>query len=177
MAYLLTDFWPGATVDEYKASIAAVHPPGGLPRDGPTTPRPTTEASSSPPWESEEQSDRFVQDKLLPSMAVEGGFSGQPEERAEGTSDGIRERARVTPVPAGAKRRLMGRIARESHAGEGGVFGEALLFTQRSGQSGLLLFVQSTYFPGERTRQVRFRCHAVAALSGSPRARALRLAA
>jgi hypothetical protein len=31
MAYLLTHFWPGATVDEYKASIAAVHPPGGLP--------------------------------------------------------------------------------------------------------------------------------------------------
>ena len=54
-------------------------------------------------------------------------------------------RTRVALVPGGAKRRLMGRIARESHAGEGGVFGEALLFTQRSGQSGLLLFVQSGY--------------------------------
>ena len=33
-------------------------------------------------WESKEQSDRFVQAKLLPSMPVEGGFTGQPEERA-----------------------------------------------------------------------------------------------
>jgi hypothetical protein len=32
-------------------------------------------------WESKEQSDRFVQDILLPSMPVEGGFTGQPEER------------------------------------------------------------------------------------------------
>jgi hypothetical protein len=43
-------------------------------------------------WDSKEQSDRFVQDTLLPSMPVEGGFSGQPEERAaEIVSDGIRE--------------------------------------------------------------------------------------
>lgn len=50
MAYLLTHFWPGATVDEYKASIAAVHPPGGLP-EGQTyhAAGPTGEASSSPP--------------------------------------------------------------------------------------------------------------------------------
>ena len=46
----------------------------------------------------------------------------------------------------------MGRIARESHAGEGGVFGEALLLTQRSGQSGLLLFVQSSYCAGAQRR-------------------------
>jgi len=32
-------------------------------------------------WESKGQADRFVQDKLLPSMPVEGGFAGQPEER------------------------------------------------------------------------------------------------
>ena len=38
MAYLLTHFWPGATVDQYEASIAAVHPPGGLPEGRPTTP-------------------------------------------------------------------------------------------------------------------------------------------
>jgi hypothetical protein len=25
--------------------------------------------------------DRFVQDKLIPSMPVEGGFAGKPEER------------------------------------------------------------------------------------------------
>ena len=28
-------------------------------------------------WESKEQSDRFVQDKLLPSVPVEGGFTGR----------------------------------------------------------------------------------------------------
>jgi hypothetical protein len=32
-------------------------------------------------WESKDHSDRFVSDTLLPSMPVEGGFTGQPEER------------------------------------------------------------------------------------------------
>ena len=31
MAYLLTHFWPGATEEHYRRTIAAVHPPGGLP--------------------------------------------------------------------------------------------------------------------------------------------------
>ena len=31
MAYLLTHFWPGGTEDQYNATIAVVHPPGGLP--------------------------------------------------------------------------------------------------------------------------------------------------
>ena len=94
MAYLLTHFWPGATMDEYEASIAAVHPPGGLPEGqtyhaaGPTDGGILIAAV----WESKEQSDRFVQDTLLPSMPVEGGFSGQPEERAaEIVSDGIHQ--------------------------------------------------------------------------------------
>jgi hypothetical protein len=30
---------------------------------------------------SKEDFDRFLQEKLLPSMPVEGGFSGQPEQR------------------------------------------------------------------------------------------------
>jgi hypothetical protein len=92
MAYLLTHFWPGATVDEYEATIAAVHPPGGLPEGQTYHAAGPTEGGIliAAVWESKEQSDRFVQDTLLPSMPVEGGFTGQPEERAaEIASDGI----------------------------------------------------------------------------------------
>jgi hypothetical protein len=32
-------------------------------------------------WDSKESADRFVNDVLLASMPVEGGFEGQPEER------------------------------------------------------------------------------------------------
>jgi hypothetical protein len=84
MAYLLTHFWPGATEGQYEATIAVVHPEEGLPDGqnyhaaGPTDGGILIAAV----WESKEDADRFVQDKLLPSMPVEGGFEGQPEERA-----------------------------------------------------------------------------------------------
>ncbi len=84
MAYLLSHFWPGATEDQYKATIAVVHPPEGLPDGqiyhaaGPTDGGILIAAV----WESKEDADRFVQEKLLPSMPVDGGFAGQPEERA-----------------------------------------------------------------------------------------------
>ena len=81
-------------MDEYEASIAAVHPPGGLPEGqtyhaaGPTDGGILIVAV----WESKEHSDSFVQDTLLPSMPVEGGFTGEPEERtAEIVSHGIHE--------------------------------------------------------------------------------------
>jgi hypothetical protein len=32
-------------------------------------------------WESKEHAERFLREKLMPSMPVEGGFEGQPEER------------------------------------------------------------------------------------------------
>jgi len=38
MAYLLSHFWPGATEDQYRATIAVVHPPDGLP-EGQTFPQ------------------------------------------------------------------------------------------------------------------------------------------
>ena len=84
MAYLLSHFWPGATEDQYQATIAVVHPPEGLPDGqiyhaaGPTEGGILIAAV----WESKDASDHFVQEKLLPSMPVEGGFEGQPEERA-----------------------------------------------------------------------------------------------
>lgn len=31
VAYLITHFWPGATIEQYDRTLAAVHPPGGLP--------------------------------------------------------------------------------------------------------------------------------------------------
>jgi hypothetical protein len=83
MAYLLTHFWPGATEDQYMATIAVVHPPEALPEGqiyhaaGPTDGGFLIAAV----WESKDASDRFVTETLLPSMPVEGGFSGQPEER------------------------------------------------------------------------------------------------
>ena len=83
MAYLLSHFWPGATEDQYMATIAVVHPPGGLPEGQIYHVAGVTDGGIliSAVWESKEHSDRFVTDKLLPSMPVEGGFSGQPEER------------------------------------------------------------------------------------------------
>jgi hypothetical protein len=83
MAYLITHFWPGATTEQYDATVAVVHPPGGLPEGqvyhaaGPTDDGILIAAV----WESKEQFDRFLRDKLMASMPIEGGFTGRPEER------------------------------------------------------------------------------------------------
>jgi len=84
MPYLLTHFWPGGTEEQYRASIAAVHPPGGLPEGqiyhaaGPTEGGFLIVAV----WDSKERSDRFVSDVLMAKMPIEGGFAGQPEGRS-----------------------------------------------------------------------------------------------
>jgi hypothetical protein len=83
MAYLITHFWPGATQDQYDATVAVVHPHDGLPEGqvyhaaGPTDGGFLIAAV----WESKDQFDRFVQDKLMASMPIDGGFAGGPEER------------------------------------------------------------------------------------------------
>ena len=83
MAYLMSHFWPGGTEEQYRASIAEVHPAGGLPDGqlyhaaGPTEGGILIAAV----WDSKESADRFMAEVLLPSMPVEGGFEGQPEER------------------------------------------------------------------------------------------------
>ena len=82
MTYLLTHLWPGGTEEQYRASIAAVHPPDGLP-DGQIhhAAGPTEDGFLiSVVWDSKESCDRFVNDTLMPSMPVEGGFEGQPQE-------------------------------------------------------------------------------------------------
>jgi hypothetical protein len=83
MAYLITHFWPGATEDQYNTTVAAVHPPGGLPEGqvyhaaGPSDGGILITAV----WDSKEQYERFLHDKLMASMPIAGGFAGQPEER------------------------------------------------------------------------------------------------
>lgn len=83
MAYLLTHFWPGGTEEQYRAMIAVVHPPGGLPDGQLHHAAGETEGGYliSVVWDSQESSDRFVTDVLLPSLPVESGFEGRPDER------------------------------------------------------------------------------------------------
>jgi hypothetical protein len=84
MAYLLTHFWPGATDEQYRATIAVVHPPDGLPDGQAYHAAGPTEGGMliAAVWDSKEAADRFVSEVLLASMPVDGGFTGQPEERA-----------------------------------------------------------------------------------------------
>lgn len=83
MTYLITHFWPGATQEQYDATIAVAHPPSGLPDGqiyhaaGPTDGGFLIAAA----WESKDQFERFVQEKLVANMPIDGGFSGAPEER------------------------------------------------------------------------------------------------
>jgi hypothetical protein len=84
VAYLLTHFWPGGTVEQYRAMTAVVHPHDGLPDGqiyhaaGPTQ----GGFLIATVWDSKESSDRFVSGTLMASMPVQGGFEGQPDERA-----------------------------------------------------------------------------------------------
>jgi hypothetical protein len=84
MAFLLTHFWPGETEEQYRATIAVVHPPNGLPDGqiyhaaGPTQGGYLIAAV----WDSKDSANRFVSETLMASMPVEGGFQGRPDERA-----------------------------------------------------------------------------------------------
>ena len=87
MAYGVVPQFPGATKEQYDASIAAVHPSdGGLPEGqifhaaGP----------SADGWmiiavhESQESWERFRDETLMPAMnaGIEGGFTTPPQETA-----------------------------------------------------------------------------------------------
>lgn len=89
MAYLVTHFWPGATEDQYNATVAVVHPPGGLPEGQIHHAAGPTEGGYliSSLWESKDQCDRFVSEKLMASMPIEGGVEGRPEERTAEVSN------------------------------------------------------------------------------------------
>lgn len=89
MAYLMSHFWPGGTEDQYRATVAAVHPPGGLPEGQVYHAAGATEGGIliAAVWDSKESADRFMSETLLPAMPVEGGFAGQPEERVAEVSN------------------------------------------------------------------------------------------
>ena len=84
MSYLLTHFWPGGTKEQYRVTLAEVHPAGGLPEGqiyhaaGPTEGGFLIVAL----WDSKEHSDRFVSETLIAKMPTPGGLVGPPEERA-----------------------------------------------------------------------------------------------
>jgi hypothetical protein len=83
MSYLLTHFWPGGTEDQYRTTLAAVHPSDGLPAGQISHAAGPTEGGFliAVLWDSKESSDRFLSETLMPAMPVAGGFEGQPEER------------------------------------------------------------------------------------------------
>jgi hypothetical protein len=89
MAFLLTHFWPGGTEEQYRATLAAVHPANGLPDGQLYHAAGATEGGYliTVVWDSKESSDRFVSDVLVASMPVEGGFEGQPDERGAEVSN------------------------------------------------------------------------------------------
>ena len=83
MAYLITHFWPGGTEQQYQATLAAVHPPGGLPAGQRYHAAGPTEGGIliAAVWDSKADFDRFVSEKLMAGPPVEGGLVGPPEER------------------------------------------------------------------------------------------------
>jgi hypothetical protein len=87
MPYLLTHFWPGATEEQYRATLAAVHPGGALPPGQIYHAAADTGGGISivAVWNSKGDSDRFVQETLMPAMPVEGGVTGHPDERGGDT--------------------------------------------------------------------------------------------
>lgn len=87
MAYLMMHFWPGGTEDQYRKTIAVVHPDNGLPEGQTFHAAGPTEGGIliAAVWESKEHADRFVSDVLMASMPVEGGLTPPPDERVAET--------------------------------------------------------------------------------------------
>jgi hypothetical protein len=83
MAYLQTHFWRGGTEEQYQAMLTAVHPSKGLPEGQSSHVAGPTNGGYliSVVWDSREQSERFMNDTLLPALPVDRGFAGAPEER------------------------------------------------------------------------------------------------
>ena len=84
MAFGIIHFFPGGTKENYEASIAAVHPAGGLP-DGQVF---HAAGASAGGWtimavhESKQSWEKFRDDVLMPRMqaGIQGGFASPPQE-------------------------------------------------------------------------------------------------
>jgi hypothetical protein len=83
MAYLMTHFWRGGTEEQYRTMTSVVHPADGLPKGQVYHAAGPTEGGFliAVIWDSKKNADRFVNDVLLASLPVDGGFEGRPEER------------------------------------------------------------------------------------------------
>ena len=87
MAYAIIHRFKGGTKEQYEASLAAVHPKGGLPKGqiyhtaGPSVDGYWTIVAVH---ESRESWERFRDDILIPALkkGVKGGFTAPPEETA-----------------------------------------------------------------------------------------------
>lgn len=100
MAYAIIHQFSGGTQAQYEATVAVVHPDGGLPAGqtyhaaGPSADGWTVVAvhDSRASWE------RFRDDTLLPALAagIEGGFAAPPQE----TSFDVVSEATASPAQA-----------------------------------------------------------------------------
>lgn len=84
MAYLVTHFWPGATIEQYTTTIGVLWPPNGPPEGEIWHAAGATEGGVliAAVWESKEHLDRFLRNTVAPSMPVENGLTGEPEQRS-----------------------------------------------------------------------------------------------
>ena len=86
MAYAIVHHFPGGTKEQYAASLAAVHPAGGLPEGqifhaaGPSEGGWTITAVH----DTQESWERFRASTLMPAMqaGIDGGFQAPPQETA-----------------------------------------------------------------------------------------------
>ncbi len=86
MAVLMTHRWPGGTEAQYRATIATVHPPDGLPEGQLSRTCRALRRAVPDRCRVGLQGERrqLGQRRAVASMPVEGGFEGQPEERVAG---------------------------------------------------------------------------------------------
>ena len=82
VSYLQIHFWPGGTEEQYGAMIKVLHPATGLPEGQRSHTSGPTEGGYliSVVWDSNEQSEAFMQNTLLPALPVKRWFAGRPED-------------------------------------------------------------------------------------------------
>ncbi|MEI7889706.1 MAG: hypothetical protein WCI34_05290 [Actinomycetes bacterium] len=84
MTYLMQHLWPGGNEARYNESIKALHPPGTLPAGQIFHAAAVVDEGViiTALWNSKEEADTFVSEVLIPTLPIEGGLDGEPQERA-----------------------------------------------------------------------------------------------